>query len=402
MDRPSLTAFEDHLGAVFGAIRGSLISLLSGAGLNPTEPQEMARQLGVSRNLTWKISRVVGAPDMFQAFLHIPGDEGLEILVAAIERRGCSATHLAAFNDARQELDRLVVRHAGDRATFDLILDGMGGRDAAERLEHSRKLAFRGNSGLWGAQARARSTTVLLLPGASDAERVDVVMLGGLVDLRRLRPRTPWPIFFKHSFDAQGNPDLSPPPEEPLDPPSPDRANLLREFCSPDLPPIRTVPTSGGVEYVLDSGPIGNLGKCTCFFGSIFRGRAGRYRSPDDTHAEFVSHIHQPTETLQFDVIVDERLGLGRDPEVLIRGKVGHSGSAHSGLPLPFLERAVELPGPHPALDSPWVPQYGRLIEWTLSRLGADPGFLRAHRLVMKYPPMHATVSLRYALPSRP
>ncbi|MCE7974672.1 MAG: hypothetical protein DYG92_10190 [Leptolyngbya sp. PLA1] len=401
MDRPSLTAFEDHLGAVFGAFRGSLISLLSGAGLSATEPQEMARQLGISRNLTWKISKVAGTADMFQAFLHLPGDEGLEIFVSAVQRRGGSSNHLAAFNGARQEFERLVARHAGDRATFDLILDGMGGRDAAERLEHSRKLAFRGNSGVWGAQARARSTTVLVLPNGSEPERVDVAMLGGLVDLRRLRPRTPWPIFYKHSFDAQGNPDLAPPPEEPLDPASPDRANLLREFCSKNLPAISTVPTPGGVEYVLDSGPIGNLGKCTCFFGSVFRGRAGRFRTAGDTHAEFVSHIHQPTETLQFDVIVDERLGLGRDPEVLIRGKVGHAGSAHSGLPLPFLERAVELPGPRPALESPWVPDYGRLIEWTLSRLGADPALLRAHRLVMKFPPMHATVSLRYELPSR-
>jgi hypothetical protein len=131
-----------------------------------------------------------------------------------------------------------------------LVLDNLP-TTAEERLLRSRKLAFRGNSGIWGVQARARVNTAILAPSRDAADFVDQAMIGGWVDFRRLRADTRWALFRRRRTHSQQPHALG----EPIDPAEPrDGPMLIREFCSDTLPPIEVVPDSGG-DLVHELGP---------------------------------------------------------------------------------------------------------------------------------------------------
>src|SRR5262245_49750885 len=53
---PTPAPFEEQLTDSFLELRRSLTTLVNACGSKPTQPQDMARNLGVNRNLTWKLS----------------------------------------------------------------------------------------------------------------------------------------------------------------------------------------------------------------------------------------------------------------------------------------------------------------------------------------------------------
>ncbi|MFN9971672.1 MAG: hypothetical protein ACK58T_17465, partial [Phycisphaerae bacterium] len=60
-------SLEEHLTEAFEGLRRALEDAVRSAGMAPSQPQVMARKLAVSRNLTWKISKVVCHRDLYAA-----------------------------------------------------------------------------------------------------------------------------------------------------------------------------------------------------------------------------------------------------------------------------------------------------------------------------------------------
>lgn len=118
--------------------------------------------------------RFSGGNDLYQSLQHLPGAEGIEILPKAAHKVGVAELLLDNVREAQRDFDRVV-------------LDSMGGAGSGERLEYSRKLAFRGSSGVWGLQARVRCTTSFVAPNRDNPDLLDLGLVGGLVDVRRLR-----------------------------------------------------------------------------------------------------------------------------------------------------------------------------------------------------------------------
>ena len=161
--------FQEDYERVMHNLRGALSSLLLGAGLDPSRPQEVARRLRVSRTLTWKASRVITAGDLYSVFPQVPGSAGMETLLTASAAAGVKSEVLEAARSASVEFEQMVRIHADDRATMELMIDGLSSGGAlSEPLEASRKLAFRGNSGIWGMQAKVRLRTAFLAPNSED------------------------------------------------------------------------------------------------------------------------------------------------------------------------------------------------------------------------------------------
>ena len=79
-------------------------------------------------------------------------------------------------------VERMVSRHVGDRPTLELVRDSLPDR-SHDRLIVSRKLAFRGNSGIWGVQARTRLNAAFVAPSHDDPEMLDAANVGGRVQL---------------------------------------------------------------------------------------------------------------------------------------------------------------------------------------------------------------------------
>lgn len=395
--------FEEHLTSAFLELRRALEDAVSSVGVSPSVPQEVARRLGINRNLTWKVSKVVGTSDLYQALQHLPGDEAIEILLEAIQRAGAPVDAIARVRAAQDSFSHVIEVHTGDRATLELVLDSMVG-GPSERLEQSRKLAFRGNSGLWGVQARARLTTFVLAPSKDDPAKLDAARIGGMIDLRRLRTGVHWPLFRRRTYHDNGTPlPVDPTREIAIDPAyaQAEGPMLIGDFCTPGLPSIRLTKERLGYAYELDDGPIGNTGLCTCFFGAVLRSGIPRYRSAEDRFGELFAEITLPIETLQFDLIVHRDLDFALSPQVLVRGQVAGATAEGRAPEIPIGERPYELTGRPPAMHSPVLPRYDELLTRTFACGNWDRRDFRAFRLLVQYPPMHSTVIQRFELPEK-
>src|SRR5690606_20518105 len=159
------------------------------------------------------------------------------------------------------EFERVISVHVGDRATLDLVIDGMASGDGAG-LEQSRKRAFLGNSGIYGVQARTNRMCCFLAPNTDAPNQRDMVMLRGLLGVRRLRPTVRLPIFRTRQWSSAGQ-AIASQEWQPIE----DNANspLLSRFNHGEVPEVEAVHAPGGTDYLIQPGLIGNSGAFDCF-----------------------------------------------------------------------------------------------------------------------------------------
>ena len=395
--------FEEHFAHVLEDLRGSLTELYLATGADPEDPQGVSRKLDFHRNLAWKLTRIMRATDAGGVLQYLPGAAGLELVVKAFAKAGAPSPLLEAVTRAQGEFESMVEMHAGDRATLELMLDSSGLGDHADPLEASRKLAFRGNSGIWGIQARTRLRVAFVAPNPEDPAMLDLAQVSGLIDLRRFRSQAAWPLFNRAGFNDDGTPRGA--GAEPIDTGLGERADtmLWNEFCSEPSPEVRVVPTPLGARYELIGDRVGNCGRTTYVYGGVSRRFAPRYLDELNTRGEFYADINAPTENLLFDLIVHRDLAAEMAPEVevLLRDATDSSHNP-GGATIPCTEKLRRLGSVPPRVTTPLVPRYGEIVAGVYQRMGWDPGSFRALRFEMKCPPLPSTVRLRYELPARP
>lgn len=400
----STAGFDQDCQTSVGRLRQSLLELYATVGAAPDAPQEVARAFDLNKNLTWKVAKIIAAQSATDALHHLPGTAAVRILLRAMGKAGAPATLLDRVQGAYDDVEQVVQVHVGDRSTLELVLDGQG-PDRGERLELSRKIAFRGNSGVWGVQARAKLTLAMMAPNSGDASKLDIAIVRGYIGFRRLRSELSWPISIRQDWSGEGEPYSG--NWEPIEPGHVvDGLPLLKDFSSPSLPRIEMRPTAQGVYYVLSPGPVGNKGAFDCFFGDIERGQSSRYRSGEELHGEFVSAISVPVEQQLLDVVMHRDLATDLGPEALVYGDPFGARSLVSGAAnqcrLPISEKAHPLPGSPPIMGTPLLASYPEIARRVYARMGWRPEEFVGVRLRVKYPPMGTNVSLRFELPERP
>lgn len=406
MDAVANSAFEADCRESVDSLRAALIRLYSGMGLDPENPQDISRTFKLNKTLTWKLSKVINTPDTMAAVAHVPGTGAMKIFLDALDRKNADPGELQAVRNAAAKFEETVELHVGDRPTLELVLDGLV-PGANDRLEMSRKLAFRGNSGIWGVQARTRMALNVLAPNASDPSKLDLAMVRGYVGFRRLRPSVRWPLFQIRAWSTAKDAVVMQPQWEPVEPDSNgDHTYIMHEFSSKNLPEIRTESTAEGTDIVAMPGPIGNFGSMDCFVGDMMRSAVSRYRGGGDDTGELGATISVPVETLVIDLVVHEDLAFALPPKVLVFGRVSPhgqpSGDDQDRSMLPIVDEVRELSGRPPALATPRVPNYANMFTRVCERLGCRPSQMRAVRLEMKYPPLGSMVVLRFDLPDPP
>lgn len=381
-------------------LRGALIEAYAALGLDADAPQQAARRLDLNKNLAWKISKIMTAEDSLAAIQHMPGPGGLEIVLGTLSVAGAPAASIDTVRSALRTFDRVVERHAGDRADLDLMLDSMG-LNGESGLDVSRELAFRGNSGIWGAQARVRITSGFVAPRRDDPTKVDTALVGGFVGFRLLRENVRWRLFRFQGFTDDGKPKPSKGYESIDHEPRIGDVFLIRKFCSPNMPEMREVIAERYREYYLPTGTVGNTGAFDCFFGNV-ESRLPRYAQPDDSYGQFASIITVPIETLIFDVMLHRDIKLQSPPQAFVHGRpddmpnVVTDRNAHTLLPIQA--KCVELAGRPPAVSIATVPKYNELAQMAYARLGYTAHDFRAYRCTIKHPPMNSLVLLRWDL----
>ena len=398
-----MTEFETECRVRVEQLRTALIELYDSIGADPTTPQDVARKLRVNKTLAWNVARLLQGADDLAAISHVPGASSLEKVIHATVKNGADPEAVTKARTAVRDFHSMIRAHAGDRPTLDLIIDGAGSASNG-RLELSRKLAFRGNSGLYGVQARTRIVTNFLAPNPLDPDLLDMVTVSGYVDFRRLRPGVRWPIFMMRSWGAAGNPDRS----EPIEP-SESAAEgfpIMPSFTRGATPQISQVITAEGRDFVLGDGPVGNEGAFDCFWGDILRGVVHRFAQEPDDVGEFGAAITAPVETLIMDIIVARELEFALKPELLVFGHIFAHGQPTGGKDdpslLPIEQPVRPLSGSPPLVNTPLVPDYRRLVARAYERMNWDPAQFRGTRLTLDYPPLGSNVILRFGLPTKP
>jgi hypothetical protein len=391
MQTESVNMVEDTRQALQG-LRGGLIELYADVGADPSTPQEVARRYGINRHLTWKLARVINAVEPIGSLKHLPGQQGLELAIGAFENAGASREAVARLRTAFGEFTRVVQAHAGDREQLELTLESMGLLERDAPGDSSRELAYRGNSSIWGVQARTRAMVVFLAPSSAPGT-LDAVCVSGLVGVRRLRPNVAWPLFRQRASPGivgLGSDDETTP-------------GLLKEFCSPNMPDLSLEKASGGCDVLLPQGQVGNRAAFDCYFGYVTRGLPA-VRTPGDEFGSVWAANTMPVETLSMDLVFQHSLALGETVKAALYGfpnGLPNVPSENERDQLPMTERPVELVGKPLAMATPLVPAITRIADHVYKRMGWNAREFRGLRLQLPYPPLSSAVVMRWPLPAR-
>ncbi len=400
--------FHDEAAVALQTLRRALLDVLASVGGNPTEPQELSRAFNLNKNLTWKLSKVIRAADSFAAVSHMPGRAGMKIALDAFERAGASGAVIGRARLASENFEHLVRRHSGDRQTMEAMVAGDAASQSiqATRSEPHRKLAFRGNSAIWGVQARVQLSIQWVFPSATPG-MLDHAVVAGLIDFKRLRPDTRWSVALVRRTGANWageDPEGFAPLSEPV--PGSDQAPLLSRFCSSPLPPVQLRRGRPGIWRIeLQPGAIGNTAALTCLTGWVNRGKAPAFRVGDDTHGRILCTLGTPAELLIHDVFVHNALPWADQlaPKVYGQLPTGPSGVDDGPPPeLPLLPDIVRERGDAIDVLTPDLPDYHEIVGHVVARLGLDLLQFTRTRVRLTYPPIPTLVSLEGRLPEAP
>ncbi len=280
----------------------------------------------------------------------------------------------------------------------------LSGEIDVARAEAERKLAFRGNSAIWGVQARMQLCVNVIFP-SDDPQWADLVWISGLVDFRRLRGDVSWTIASARKADDSGT--VLPLGEiQPLDSNFADgvSAPLLGGWCSQPTPEVRVANGSDGlVRYQLVEGPIGNTAAATCVIGILGRRFVRRTRVDNDTIGEHNVRLYTPVEHVVHDLFVHKDLDHALNPAAYLYSQLPNlpsypDGGRTQGL-LPLPENVQRLGFGPPDIVLPELPQYRRMTDSVVRQAGWDLKDFHGFRLRMRFPPIPTLAVLRYELP---
>jgi hypothetical protein len=402
-----LQYFEEVVPEAIKRIRTAISECLVFVGADATRPQVVSRLLGLDKNLTWKVCRLVCDENPVAAVQFMPGKAGLKILMNAMAKAGAPADLQLAVRTSLEEFDRITDLHAGDRERLGIMLANISNNGQREGAEAHRKLSFRGNCAIWGVQAKVQICSNFIAPGA-DEDMVDLAWLSGLVDFWRLRREARWAIAAARKTADDGS-SLPIPDIRAIDPEydHQDRVPLMSDFCSKPLPDTRIeIGRDGLTRYELAEGPVGSTANATCVVGLYGRNFARRYRAPNDSLGEHFARLNTPVETLIHDLFVHRDLTYAMAPEIqlysqLPGGPVFPAAGRDQGT-LAVYDPIIQLGGGPPDVVTPEFSKYPRMVRAVFERLGWRAEEFRGFRFRLRYPPIPTIAVWRYELPQQP
>jgi hypothetical protein len=397
--------FVEEAKVVLQDVRTSLATLVGSVGANPMQPQEIARRFGLDKTLTWKIARVICDDDTLAAAVHVPGRASMKNFVEVLGRKGATAAATAPVLEAMDRLERLIEMHSGDRGTFEVMLGNASEELGRKRGEAARKMAYQGASAIWGVRARVHTSLHFVAPNRSNGDMMDLAVVAGFVDFRRLRPDVPWAVARRATLSMTGE------PQEfgsivPMDPDLSMRESpILKQFSSTPVPELRQTPGQGNItRFELTEGPIGNTGAATCMLGWIGRGISNKFQSKDDEFGEHIVRLSTPVEVLYHDLFVHRDLAFAMNPTVHIYSDLpGGPTFPYDGPDrgqLPAMEDMVDL-GEPPNATAADLSNYRQMAEYAAERMGWNLKDFHGFRFRLKFPPIPTLCLYRYALMER-
>ncbi|MBY0112399.1 MAG: hypothetical protein K2Y21_06225 [Phycisphaerales bacterium] len=403
------TSFLAAAEACRRGMQAALTDMLADAGLHNARPSEVGRRLGLDKSLAWKISKVLESAETAEAFRHLPGRSGMEIVLRSATRRQVDAAKVERARAAFQEIEEFVVRHAGDRRTFEAMLAGEQ-PDAGTEAEE-RRAYFRAGAAIWGVRAAVQFLMLALKPSAARPGYLDVAQVSGLVNLERLRPDVPW-IVRRLRANSDSGASVFQVTREPLVRERAERGlpPLFDAYCSSPLPELRQFEGSGGWIYdELVPGEVGRRGAATVVLGERYIGIAPMERGEDNTTGEYSLTVRTPSECVLFDLLLHRDLAHFGRPTRAVYGLLEDRQATSVAVRVDGGRPALLTPVPATDLGTPATVQTRRLAFYPglVTDALAAAGFggladFRGYRAELEYPPFPCDLRLVLEIAARP
>ena len=403
-------SFEAQAVDALRQMRSALGALVGGIPGGVSKPVELQNALGIDVKLSWSVFQIVSAVDLLAGARNVPGRRAMQKLLRAAAQHGVAPHLIQRVSQAADEFDRLVRLHAGDPATFDLMISGRASDGSNEIHLTHRRDAFRCNSHIWGVQAKTMLLAHFLQPG-TEYGMTDGATVRGLLAFRRIRPNVPWVIARARCVDMDGVVRRVP-ARVPLDASADAEAGgavgvpFLTEFCTRPLPECRRIErTDGYVEHELVAGPVGSTAVITCMMGDVVRNAASRFCDEHNRNNEFFALIRTPCEVLINDLFVHEEMFGPLKPELIVYsdllGGPEYPAGGHEPTRLP-IHGSVDYLGKGPGVVATTdVPRYVELAQHVFDRLGWDGQRFDVYRVRVAYPILSSIIVMKHPLQDR-
>jgi hypothetical protein len=361
-------------------------------------PRDVARTLSIHRTLASRLLSAMRTDDPLAAISRMPRSEGLRRILESSKSVVPDAVITRAEN-ALREFELVVHRELGGWDGFDAAITEWL-PDARARFELANKqLAFKGTANLMGVRSDVELNSAIYYPDAS-GKRCDIVILEGLVGLRRLRPSVQIPVVVHNHRPGTPQPlqfvleNIS--PEQTVD-----EYPLLTQFCSQPCPKLTAVPAGDMTNYILAGNQIGVDSEVDIFTASVVRSGRPMYRSPDEppVRPQWSAGINLPAKTLSMNLMLHEDVFPGNDPQLFmydihIRGIASPEDSSRDLDRLDLVESVQPLGKGVARFRASDVGRHAEMVQYICDRLGWDGSRLRGYRVHVQYPVLNAQYCL--------
>ena len=405
MTRLETKPFFEEGTAVVHRLRRALAEVLATAGAPVDEPQEMSRQLGLDKTLTWRVARLVGEDDAWEAVAHVPRRPSIKLLVEALARRGVPEARLDGVWRAMDDFDRFVDVHSGDRETLEIMASVVSKRSTEKRMEVFRRDGYLANSAIWGVRVDVQLAAQFVSPGSKPG-RLDCATLCGFGGFRRLRVDVSWEVATRRIWDSDA--DIR--PESAAGFESLDasvvrgEAPLMKGFCSDPLPTLKIFERDAkSRSYLIEGNEVGNTACSDVFLGWVDRNFAGDTESYPGEHGEHGAVISTPAAEFVHDLYIHRSLDFRLDMNAHVYSQLPggplyplHGPKYALQLPVPQEIHDLGIGLPDGSIGS--IPRYREMVASAVARIGHSIDDFRAYRYKLKHPPVPSLSVIRHTL----
>lgn len=405
--RPSHLSFEADAERVLRRLQGTFAEILDALPHHARRAQQIAQVLRIDENLARRVSKVARITDPFAAAQYVPGKAAVKMFLASANRISVPPSLVERATRAFADFEQLIRVHAGDLASFKMMLTACAKTDRGAADVLHRRTAFRGNSCIWGVQAKTHLQTVLVRPG-DDSQLIHLASVKGFFKLRQLRDNAPL-IISRVRYSDDDRVVRRRVTSSPIDPVSQQTQgmSLLGEFCSQPLPEVRAVDVEGGfVNLELLGNGIGDTAAITCVQGSVAHDAASRYRDEHNRVGTTAATVCIPSEVLILDFLIREDTFGPITPQAAVYGQLPGMTPQPVSNPerhrLALGESVIYLGKGPSVLHSPDVPKYPDMARYVFDRLGWEGERFDVYRCRIEYPVVPSEVLIRHDMPDPP
>lgn len=378
------------------ALSSSLRTVLLAALPSGSGPRSCGRALGLSVTTGWRCWTIAHSNDPALVLRWLPGRIGWGRILRGFSKRGCGDADLQALQAAIERLRATIdSHHIRPSMLRSIAAGGLDSERLREGMLKARRDASRADATIYGVHAKAIVGGFLI--GPPDSKRRIGLATFLLMDaLARPRPGPPWPIFQRTCSFREGRSRRmlagAGEPRHRLPP-------LLDDLSTPGLAEgaIRVGEYPDAPTLDFDEPPAGLDSVRAAFLEfTPHAGTMGR----DERSLNLRCPIKFPADRAIYDVLLHRSLGIEAPPAAAMYGappRWGRDPGWGTTMRLPLETTTVVVAGPGlpralRAADS----TYRRLLERAAARAGAVLDEFILHRLVVPYPPIHATLVMRW------